>query len=275
MRRSRGPDSRDSLSINRVLEDPPSEQPVILAYKMNGDWLAPKRGGPVRLVVPDGYGFKSIKWLQRVLLTNNPDPNDTYAGQNNDVDSSMKTFARFLNTPAKLKVGQPAALTGVAQVGMSGLSKIQYCLRPVGQAEAVRKRGQAPSNVHDGEARHTTPGSQSPFLSRSALPDDPYLTQANWQDAQVLPPPEHWGGGLPGGRLPPVPRQFDAQGRPLTWPLPYAIAHWAALLTPTDAGPQELCCRTIDAHGIAQPLPRPLPKSGRNEIQRIRVTVEA
>ena len=124
---------------------------MILAYKMNGDWLAPKRGGPVRLVVPDGYGFKSIKWLQRVLLTNNPDPNDTYAGQNNDVDSSMKTFARFLNTPAKLKVGQPAALTGVAQVGMSGLSKIQYCLRPVGQAEAVRKRGQAPSNVHDGE----------------------------------------------------------------------------------------------------------------------------
>jgi hypothetical protein len=56
--------------------------------------------------------------------------------------------------------------------------------------------------------------------------------------------------------------------------LPYTIAHWAALLTATDVGPQELCCRTIDAHGIAQPLPRPLPKSGRNEIQRIRVTVE-
>jgi hypothetical protein len=243
-----GPGFQSSLSINRVLEDPPGEQPVILAYKMNGDWLAPKRGGPVRLVVPDGYGFKSIKWLQRVLLTNNPDPNDTYAGQNNDVDSSMKTFARFLNTPAKLKVGQPAALTGVAQVGMSGLSKVQYCLRPVGQAKAA---------------------------SQSTLPDDPYLNQANWQDAQVLPPPEHWGGGLPGGRLPPVPRQFDAQGRALTWPLPYAIAHWATLLTATDAGPQELCCRTIDAHGIAQPLPRPLPKSGRNEIQRIRVTVEA
>jgi DMSO/TMAO reductase YedYZ molybdopterin-dependent catalytic subunit len=79
-----------------VLEDPPGEQPVILAYKMNGDWLASKRGGPVRLVVPDGYGFKSIKWLQRVVLTNDPNPNDTYAGQNNDVDSPMKTFARFL-----------------------------------------------------------------------------------------------------------------------------------------------------------------------------------
>ena len=214
--------------------------PVVLAYKMNGDWLAPKRGGPVRLVVPDGYGFKSIKWLQRVVLTNNPEPNDTYAGQNNDVDSSMKTFARFVSAPNKLKVGQPAALTGMAQVGMSGLSKVQYCLQP-GRQPASR--------------------------------DDPYLTKANWRDAKILPPPEHWGGGLPRGPLPPIPSQFDAQGRPLTWPLRYAIVHWAALLTASDVGQYELCCRTIDANGIAQPLPRPLPKSGRNEIQRIRVTV--
>jgi len=237
-----GPGFQSSLSINRVLEDPPGEHPVILAYKMNGAWLTPKRGGPVRLVVPDGYGFKSIKWLQRVLLTNNPEPNDTYAGQNNDVDSTMKTFARFLSTPLKLKAGQPAAITGVAQVGMSGLSKVQYCLRPAQLTES---------------------------------PDDPYLTQAPWQDARILPPPEHWGGGLPPGPLPPMPRQFDAQGRPLTWPLRYAIAHWAALLTASVAGPHQLCCRTIDANGIAQPLPRPLRKSGRNEIQRVTLTVEA
>jgi len=237
-----GPGFQSSLSINRVLEDPPGEQPVILAYKMNDDWLAPKRGRPVRLVVPDGYGFKSIKWLQRVVLTNDPNPNDTYAGQNNDVDSPMKTFARFLQAPQRLKAGHPAAITGVAQVGMSGLSKVQYCLLPKGQP-----------------------------LS----PDDPYLTRAGWQDAQILPPPKHWGGGLPDGRLPPIPRQFDANGRPLTWPLRNAIAHWAALLTAATAGQYELCCRTIDANGIAQPLPRPLPKSGRNELQRVPVTVEA
>jgi hypothetical protein len=237
-----GPGFQSSLSINRVLEDPPGEQPVILAFKMNGDWLAPKRGGPVRLVVPDGYGFKSIKWLQRVVLTNNPNPNDTYAGQNNDVDTTMKTFARFLSAPKKLKVGQPAAITGVAQVGMSGLSKVQVCLLPAGQSES---------------------------------PDDPYLTRAGWRDAKILPPPKRWGGGLPDGPLPPIPRQFDAQGRPLTWPLRYAIAHWAALLTAPGVGQYALCCRTIDANGLAQPLPRPLPKSGRNEIQRLPLTVEA
>jgi DMSO/TMAO reductase YedYZ molybdopterin-dependent catalytic subunit len=236
-----GPGFQSSLSINRVLEDPPGEQPVILAYKMNGDWLATKRGGPVRLVVPNSYGFKSIKWVQRVLLSNKPEPNDTYAGQNNDVDSPMKTFARFITAPQKLKAGQAAAVTGVAQVGASGLSKVQYCLRPAGQAAAH---------------------------------DDPYLTQAAWRDAEILPPPERWGGGLPDGRLPPVPRQFDAAGRPRDWPMRYAIAHWAALLTAPAAGRYELCCRTIDECSIAQPLPRPLPKSGRNEIQRLGVTVE-
>lgn len=236
-----GPGFLSSLSINRVLEDPPGEQPVILAYKMNGDWLAPKRGGPVRLILPDGYGFKSIKWLQRVVLTNDPNPNDTYAGRNNDVDTTMKTFARFINAPKKLNAGRRAALTGVAQVGMSGLSKVQYCLQPASQPQTT---------------------------------NDPYLTQADWQDAEILPPPKHWGGGLPGGRLPSVPRQFDEQGRPLTWPMRNAIAHWAALLTAPAAGQYELCCRTIDANGIAQPLPRPLPKSGRNEIQRVRVSIE-
>jgi hypothetical protein len=236
-----GPGFQSSLSINRVLEDPPGEHPVILAYKMNGQWLAPKRGGPVRLIVPDGYGFKSIKWLQRVLLSNDPAPNDTYAGQNNDVDSTMKTFARFITAPQTLQPGEQAALTGVAQVGMSGLSKVQFCLRPAGQ----------PSS-----------------------PDDTYLTKADWQDADILPPPERWGGGLPDGRLPPIPRQFDDHGKPRTWPLRYTIAHWATLLTAPAAGQYELCCRTIDANGIAQPLPRPLPKSGRNHIQRIGLTVQ-
>lgn len=237
-----GPGFQSSLSINRVLEDPPGEHPVMLAYKMNGDWLAPKRGGPVRLIVPDGYGFKSIKWLQRVVLTNDPNPNDTYAFQNNDVDTTMKTFARFLGVPKKLKTGERAALTGVAQVGMSGLSQVQYCWRPATEA---------------------------------LPPDDPYLSKADWQHADILPPPEHWGGGLPDGQLPPIPRQFDTQGQPLTWPLRYTIAHFAALLSAPAAGQYELCCRTIDANGVAQPLPRPLPKSGRNSIQRVAVTVEA
>ncbi|MCR4411944.1 MAG: molybdopterin-dependent oxidoreductase, partial [Thermoguttaceae bacterium] len=119
---------QSSLPIGRVLEDPPGEHPVILCYKLNGQWLSPKAGAPVRMVVPEAYGNKSVKWLQRVVLTNNYQVNDTYAQWNNDVESPLKTYARFLHVPAKIKAGQPAAVTGVAQVGLSGLAKVQCWL---------------------------------------------------------------------------------------------------------------------------------------------------
>jgi DMSO/TMAO reductase YedYZ molybdopterin-dependent catalytic subunit len=234
---------QSSLPVDRVLEDPPGEQPVILCYKLNGKWLSPEAGAPVRMIVPDGYGNKSVKWLQRVVLTNNFQANDTYAGWNNDTVSHMKTCARFIHTPAKVKAAQPVPITGLAQVGMSGLSKVQYWLHPEG----------APLPQHD-----------------------PYFTQADWKDARILPPPEDWGGGLPEGKLPPVPRQIDpATGKPRTWPLRDTIVHWAALLTDVAPGKYDLRCRTIDAAGIAQPMPRPFLKSGHNAIERATLIVEA
>ena len=52
--RHRGPPDRfqSSLPIGRVLEDPPGEQPVILCYKLNGEWLTPDRGGPAPSIDP-------------------------------------------------------------------------------------------------------------------------------------------------------------------------------------------------------------------------------
>ncbi|MCK4787821.1 MAG: molybdopterin-dependent oxidoreductase, partial [Desulfobacteraceae bacterium] len=47
---------QSSLPIGRVLEDPPGEHPVMLCYKLNNQWLTAKRGGPVRMLVPDAYG---------------------------------------------------------------------------------------------------------------------------------------------------------------------------------------------------------------------------
>src|SRR2546421_437033 len=61
---------RSSLPIGRVLEDPDGVPPVVLCYKLNGHWLDARRGGPVRVVVPEAYGFKSVKWLTDVVLTN-------------------------------------------------------------------------------------------------------------------------------------------------------------------------------------------------------------
>ncbi|MBW8884065.1 MAG: molybdopterin-dependent oxidoreductase, partial [Planctomycetia bacterium] len=90
---------QSSLPIGRVLEDPYDLPPVILCYKLNGQWLDSRRGGPVRVVVPEHYGFKSIKWLSHIRLTNLPHANDTYANGNNDIDSPLTSFAATLSAP--------------------------------------------------------------------------------------------------------------------------------------------------------------------------------
>ncbi|MFN0074818.1 MAG: molybdopterin-dependent oxidoreductase [Chloroflexota bacterium] len=230
---------RSSLPIGRVLEEPPGELPVILCYMLNGEFLTGKRGGPVRMVVPEAYGFKSVKWLERVVLTNHYAANDTYERGNNDLDSHMKTFARFGQVPPTVRAGEEFRISGVAQVGVSGLSRVQYALIP-----------------------HEEPV------------DDPAFSQAGWHDAEILPPPEHWGGGLPSGRLSGSPLLFDpATGKPLHWPLRYTVVHWVANLIMGAPGIYRVVCRSIDLNGIAQPMPRPFPKSGRAAIQEKSLTV--
>jgi DMSO/TMAO reductase YedYZ molybdopterin-dependent catalytic subunit len=232
---------QSSLPISRVLEDPFDLPPVILCYKLNGQWLSPERGGPVRMVVPEHYGFKSIKWLSHVLLTNLAHANDTYIGGNNDIDSPLKTFAATLSFPAQVKAGQPIPITGYAQVGISGLSKVQVWL------------------TRDGEV-----------LSEG----DPYFNMAPWVDAEILAPPKSWGGDLPEGEIPAGTLGFDNTGQPRTWPMRLGKVHWAILLSGVPAGQYTFRSRTIDEKGIAQPMPRPFRKSGHAAIEEVSIEVK-
>ena len=234
---------RSSLPVGRVLEDPYGLPPVILCYKLNGHWLEPRRGAPVRIVVPEAYGFKNIKWLSHVFLTNNWQANDTYGDQNNDVDSPLKTFCDPFALPATVKPDQPIPLTGYAQVGISGLAKVQAWIH------------------NDAE---------------KLPPDDEYFLKAPWRDAEILPPPKTWGGDLADNRIPSPTYGFDPKtGRPKTWPMKMTSAHWAILLPGLPAGKYTLRCRTIDSNGAAQPMPRPFKKSGRAKIGEMSLSVEA
>ena len=236
------PPFRSSLALSQVLEEPPGQQPVILAYKMNDRFLPASHGGPVRVIVPGSYGSKSVKWVKRVILTNNYMSNDSDAELNNDPENPIKTRARFISTPKEIPPRKPAALTGMAQVGISGLKKVQYC---------VYSRAE-------------------PWPA-----EDPYRTKADWKDATILPPPEDWGGGLPAGKLPSTAQTDPVTGKPTEWPLRYTIVHWAALLPGLPPGNYELCCRTIDLNGIAQPLPRTLPRTGFNTLHMVELAVQS
>jgi DMSO/TMAO reductase YedYZ molybdopterin-dependent catalytic subunit len=45
---------------------------IIIAYKMNGLTLPPERGFPFELVSENQYGYKWIKWITKIELTDNP-----------------------------------------------------------------------------------------------------------------------------------------------------------------------------------------------------------
>src|SRR6266446_6682618 len=121
---------QSSLAYNQVMETPPWDLGPFVAYRLNGQPLTLDRGGPVRMVVPWAHGFKSIKWLHRITLTNDFKANDTYADGNNDPDSYLKTAAYLDDGPDSFKGGRVITITGNAVCGWSGLKRIEYWIRP-------------------------------------------------------------------------------------------------------------------------------------------------
>jgi DMSO/TMAO reductase YedYZ molybdopterin-dependent catalytic subunit len=225
---------QSSLPIGRVLEEPPGELPVIVAYRLNGELISGRRGGPVRLVVPEAYGFKSVKWLQRVVLTNKYAANDTYHEGNNDLDSPMKTFARFSHVPNDVRAGSAVEISGIAQVGMSGLARVEYWLRSV------------------------SPGADGDEEERA----DPYCLRGDWRPAEIVDRPPDLGN-----------LALSSTVQASEWPLRYTFVQWRAGLPGLAPGAYELRCRSVDRNGVAQPMPRPFPKSGRAEIQVVKLSV--
>jgi len=53
----------DSLTLEQALLPD-----VMLAYEMDGGPISRPHGAPVRLVMPQMYGYKSVKWVNRIEL---------------------------------------------------------------------------------------------------------------------------------------------------------------------------------------------------------------
>ena len=230
---------RSSLSMNQVFDTPPGELPVFVAYRLNGAPIPPTRGGPVRMLVPWSHGFKSIKWLQRIVLTNDHRANDTYAEANNDPESYLKTAAYFDRLQAEtFASSKPITIRGAAMVGWPGLERIEYWLRPESGTHGV------------------------------LADDDPAWKTAQWRPCTIDPPPTDWKTGLPDGIYPKTIWGFDrATGAPKEWPMRFSIALWSLSLGALRPGGYELRVRTVDKNGFAQPEPRPVQQSGLNRIQ--------
>ena len=235
---------QSSLSYTAAMETPPGELPAFLAYRLNGAPIPLERGGPVRMVIPWSHGFKSIKWLQQIVLTNDFKANDTYAIANNDPESHLKTAAYLDEVSGKIPVGQPVFVSGLAIAGWSGLQRVEYWLRP--------------ANGQPGE------------LSE----DDPAWQNAQWTECRLDDAPTDWSHIFPAGVSAREVLGFNpVTGQPATWPLRYSMVSWSASIRGLAPGRYEVRARAVDLNGYAQPEPRPMLKTGRNAIQTRRFEV--
>lgn len=235
---------KSSVSYTQALETPPGDPPVFLAYRLNGEPIPPERGGPVRMIVPWSHGYKSIKWLQHILVTNDPRNSDTYANGNNDPDSFLKTAAYLDPGPDKFKPGEPVLLTGQVVCGPSGLKRVEYWARQI-------------------------TGQPTPLAD-----DAPELLRGPWLECEVQTPPD-WPAVLRAGVSPKNLLGFDpTTGRPRSWPLRYTRVSYAATLRGLPPGAYEVRARAVDLNDFAQPEPRPVQKTGKNAlpIRRFQIT---
>lgn len=235
---------QSSMSYAQALENAPGDPPVFLAYKLNGEPIPLLRGGPVRMIVPWAYGFKSIKWLQRISLTNDFRTNDTYAERNNDPDSPMKTAAYLDKLPEEFSNGRTIYVTGLVISGLSGLERVEYWLHRV-------EPGKPPVSY-----------------------DDSVYRAAQWAPCQLELEPSDWSHVLPEGISARDVLGFDSTTqRAKTWPLRYGMASWSLALRDLAPGEYELRVRAVDLNGFAQPEPRPILKAGKNAIEAYRFAV--
>jgi hypothetical protein len=173
-----------------------------------------------------GARFKSIKWLQRIVLTNDYKANDTYARQQRS-ESHLKTAAYLGDGATKFPAGKPAVMRGTVLVGLSGLKRVEYWLRP-------------DTGMHG-----------------TLDEDDPVWQKAKWLPCRLDPPPDDWAGAFPEGVAAKDVWGFDpATGKPREWPLRYSFAGWSATLDGLAPGMYEFRARAVDLNGFAQPEPR-------------------
>src|SRR5438477_6687993 len=60
------------LRFARSIPLPKAREDVLLAYKMNDVDLTAEHGFPLRAIVPGWYAMASIKWLQRIIVSDKP-----------------------------------------------------------------------------------------------------------------------------------------------------------------------------------------------------------
>lgn len=114
-------DYSDSIPLAAAL-DPNT----FVVYELGGQPLTPDHGYPLRLLVPNIYGMKNVKWLTKISLVNYDFKGYWQQRGWSDV-ATIQTMSR-IDVPrgsATLPVGQAALVGGIAFAGSRGIKQVQ------------------------------------------------------------------------------------------------------------------------------------------------------
>ena len=116
-------DYKDSVKLPNALHPE-----ALLAWEMNGEPLRKEHGFPARLLIPDIYGMKNVKWLTGIQIVND-DVKGFWQNQGWD-DSAQYHVASRIDVPhARSSVSAgPLQVAGVAFAGDRGISRVELSL---------------------------------------------------------------------------------------------------------------------------------------------------
>lgn len=79
--------SSDGIYTTTLSIDDARRDDVLVAHKMLGADVRREHGGPVRLLVAPMYGYKSLKWLSRIEVTDTGEPPGFWEERGYDTDA--------------------------------------------------------------------------------------------------------------------------------------------------------------------------------------------
>lgn len=120
----------NNIKIDRVKGNQDAELfPPILVTHMNGELLPQIHGGPVRLMLSEAFGYKNVKWIERIEAVASDAPFGTYQDAGFVDDGEQRVVSKITNPIGN---GIVAAglnrVFGVAVSGSSPISKVEFSI---------------------------------------------------------------------------------------------------------------------------------------------------
>ena len=126
----------DACKMHRSLPLEKCRDDVIVAYGQNGEAIRPEQGYPLRLVAPGHEGNINVKWVRRLMLTDQPAMGREETSKYTDVLANGKARQFSLAMEAKSVITRPSGgqkvegpgfveITGLAWSGLGLIERVE------------------------------------------------------------------------------------------------------------------------------------------------------